>query len=136
MYRQMQSHHRERETDVTRYLRRKLRDPHIGSIFNLKHGSLMLIKWINKRHRLFQEVGVIERNATPRDVADTVKRVMTMESPHARRLIRETVSSMRAADLEENADAQEQADRHLAAREYLRRKALIHYRDHPVWRML
>jgi len=136
MIRKMQGHHRIVESEEGRYLARKLRDPNIGTLFNLLYGSKMIVRWVKKDSFVFTEVGVIPPNSSGSDSQREMHRILTINSPGAIRVQKEVVEKCRKDDRDGTFDAQEEADRHIEIVEYLRKKAHVAYQDHPLWSTL
>lgn len=124
------------ETEEARYLRFEMRDPDVGTLFNLMHHSLMIVKWVDRKAGLFVELGVVEKHYTPAMHAGAIRRVIKANSPEAFREVRACVEASRRAVRDGLQEAQDTADRHLEIREYLRRRTAEHMRDHPLWATL
>lgn len=132
----MQRHHRIIESDEGRYLRRVLNDPNIATLLHLIHGSIMIIRWVKKDAFVFAEVGTIPANYNNKARHQEMNRIINMNSPASLRVVKEIIEKARRADRDHLSEAQEQADKHLEFKEFLRKRAHVSVQDHPMWSVL
>jgi hypothetical protein len=83
------------------------------------------------------ESAVIEGiNPTPEAWRAAVDQMRAARSPETLTFLREMKEALWLSDHRENHKAQEDADYHCDVREHLRRRASMHWQDHPGWCML
>jgi len=117
---------------VARCLRRRLRNPLLTTYFHMREGHWVVASWISKKYKLVVEHAPFGGRSgfTPRDAIEAT----------ALQLCKQTsliLGALREAAWRECSDeickAQDEHDEHLATREWLRRHARKHCRDHPIW---
>jgi len=120
------------ETPLSRYLRRRLRDPDILTYYDKFSKNLVVGTYFHRAG------GVVTSHVAvlPGHEDMAVQSVLWQRSPQNRLdllSLRETIWSQEMDDIEA---WDEDAQTHLDMVEFLRRKATIHNRDNPIWNTL
>lgn len=126
-----------RETPVARYARRILRDPYVLTYFHRGTGNWVLATWLSRSGGVVVEHGVAEGlYPTPEAWGKALDTIRSSRSADTLTFMREMKEALWLSDHRENYKAQEDADYHCDVREFLRKRASMHWQDHPGWCML
>jgi hypothetical protein len=126
------SQHEVRDTDVARYLRRELKDPHVFTYFHHRTRNFVVCTWFS------ESGGLCNEHATLRDIHDAaavsqaLRNVLRMRGPQHYDDMRKVGRTLRAQHSEGIEEAQENADSYLGAIEFMKRRSHKHA-GHPGW---
>lgn len=117
---------------VARCLRRRLRNPLLTVYYHFREGHWVIASWVSKKKKLVIEHAPFggRSGLTARDAMYSVCLSLCKQTALTLNALRE--SAWRACS-DEVTDAQDEHDEHLDMREWMRRHARKHYRDHPIW---
>lgn len=117
---------------VARCLRRQLKNPLIMVYYHLRNRVWVIASWVSKRYALvIEHVPFGGTSGFTEEVAmECARQQLSMDVDRQLQELREK-AWREGSDTYEQMQAED--DEHLDFREWMRRRAKAHWRDHPVW---